>query len=55
MYHNNIVPCRQYLLGCRIHHSICYTVLFTTPRVIITIFLYTDSSDPLMSRLGAVF
>jgi hypothetical protein len=42
------------LLGYEIHHWICYTRLFLTPWVIITIFLVTLSSDPPLSCLGAV-
>jgi hypothetical protein len=41
-------------LGYRRHHSIYYTVLFPTPRVVITIFLLTLSSGPPISCLGAV-
>jgi hypothetical protein len=45
------------LLGYWWHHSICYTVLFTTPRVVITISPYNEfwpsdnlpRSGPLMS------
>jgi hypothetical protein len=44
-----------YLLRYWIHHSVCYTVLFTTAQVVITVLLVTLSSDPLMSRFGAVF
>jgi hypothetical protein len=42
------------LLGHRRHHSICYTRLFTTPLVVVTISFFKMSPDPLMSCLGAV-
>jgi hypothetical protein len=42
------------LLGYWWHHSICYTGLFTTLLVVVTIFLVTMSSGPLISCLGAV-
>jgi hypothetical protein len=51
---HDIVPCRRYLLGYRIHHSVCYTVLFTTPRVVITIFLYTEFWPPDVSSRGGL-
>jgi hypothetical protein len=43
-----------YLLRYWWHHSICYTRLFPTPRVVITVFLVTLSSGPPISCLGAV-
>jgi hypothetical protein len=36
------VPCRRYLLGSWIHHSVGYTVLLPTALVVITIFLYNQ-------------
>jgi hypothetical protein len=37
----------------RTHHSVCDTVLFTTPRVVITIFLYNQFWPPdVLSRGG---
>jgi hypothetical protein len=36
------------------HCSICHTGLFTTPLIVVTFFLVTMSSDPLISCLGAV-
>jgi hypothetical protein len=50
----NIVPCWPYLLGYRIHHSVGYTVLFPTPRVGITVFLYTESRPPDVSSRGGL-
>jgi hypothetical protein len=43
-----------YLLSYWWHHSIRYTRLFPTPRVVITIFLVTLSSGPPISCLGAL-
>jgi hypothetical protein len=46
---NNTVPCWRYLLRYWRHHSVCYTALFTTLLVVLTI-----SSGPPISCLGAV-
>jgi hypothetical protein len=43
-----------YLLRYWWHHSICYTGLFTTPRVVITISPYNESWHSVMSCLGVV-
>jgi hypothetical protein len=43
---------RLYLLGYRIHHSICYTCLFPTLLVVITVFPYNESRTSDVFCLG---
>jgi hypothetical protein len=40
------IPCLRYLLRYRTHHSVCDTLLLPTPRVGITISLYTEYRPP---------
>jgi hypothetical protein len=45
---------QSYLLGYRIHHSVCYTALFPTPRVVTTIFPYTEFWPSDVSSRGSL-
>jgi hypothetical protein len=49
----SLMDAKLYLLGYWWHHWICYTGLFTTPRVVITISPYNESwPSDVLSRSG---